>query len=60
MQALKVKADEIYSHVDKKADEVRVLKLSVNELTQALTETKNDIDKSIKNVKNGQTEVLLI
>ena len=47
MQALKVKANEIYSHVDKKADEVRVLRLSLNELTQALSETKNDIDKSI-------------
>ena len=47
MQALKVKADEIYSYVDKKADEVRILKFSINELNQTLAETKSGFDKTV-------------
>jgi hypothetical protein len=44
---LKVKADEIYSYVDKKADEVRILRLGINELNQTLTETKIEFDKTV-------------
>jgi len=32
MQAVKIKAEEIYAVIDKKADDVRILRLSINEL----------------------------
>jgi predicted nucleic acid-binding Zn-ribbon protein len=57
MQAIKVKADEIYAVMDKKADVVRVLQLSINELNQTVTETKIEFDKTVKSVKAGQHEV---
>ena len=36
MEALKVKGDEIYTQIEKKSDEVRQLKFSLNELTHAM------------------------
>ncbi len=57
MQAIKVKSDEIYAVIDKKADDVRILKLSINELNQTVTETKIEFDKTVKSVKAGQHEV---
>ncbi len=47
LQALKVKADEIYTYVNKKADEVRILRVSIYEQNQTFTETKNEFDRTV-------------
>jgi len=57
MQLFRLKADEIYAVIDKKADDVRILRLSINELNQIVTETKLEFEKTSKSVRSGQNEV---